>query len=185
MWTLCASVFYACIACLPAIVAVLCFEDFFEILFSVPKTVACLLIFNAVILLVSKFAGDKKNKSVKIGLKIALIVGCAQVFAIMPGISRSGTTITAALLLGLSPAIAFEFSFLMSIPAILGAVVLQLGALTDSGSADLGLYFLGMIVSSVFGILSLMALKKFVIKNKLYVFAGYCLLIGIISLFFI
>lgn len=111
----------------------------------------------------------------------ALVVGCAQAIAILPGISRSGSTIAAGLFLGDDPDRAARFSFLMSVPVILGAGLLQTKDLI-SGEAPLPEtwkpYLLAGGAAFLSGLLAIHALVTLVAKGRLYLFAPYCLLVG-------
>lgn len=110
----------------------------------------------------------------------AFVIGIVQGLAVMPGISRSGSTIVTGLFLGLSRETAARFSFLLSIPAIVGAEILSL---KDASAASLDVVtILGTITAAVVGYLSLKMLIYIVGKGRLYIFAPYCWLIGLTSL---
>lgn len=113
----------------------------------------------------------------------ALIIGVVQGLAIIPGISRSGSTIAAGLLLGLDKETAGTYSFLLSIPAILGAALLHLadGAITSLALKPL---LIGTSISFVVGFFALQALMFIVKKGRLHLFAPYCLLVGLAVLIF-
>ncbi len=124
-----------------------------------------------------------KEKTDSIGYITAVIVGIAQGIAIVPGVSRSGATIATALLLGVKREKAFEFSFLLSIPAILGALGLTLYTeLGELASANLGVteILVGATVSMLVGYLALKLLWKTIMKGRFYLFASYCWLLGAI-----
>lgn len=111
----------------------------------------------------------------------AFIMGIAQGVATMPGLSRSGTTITTGLLLGYNKKLAVKYSFIMSIPAIAGAMVVKFGDLKNEalGSANLPGYILGTLVAFGVGVLCLKFMLK-LIRSKRYIgFAIYCLVIGL------
>lgn len=113
-------------------------------------------------------------------------IGLAQGFGVLPGISRSGSTIAGALLCGVDREQAGEFSFLLSIPAILGAFVLQLDDLDEIGSAvGLAPVVAGCIAAFVAGIFALSVLMKIVRKGKLEWFALYLIPLGILGLIFL
>ncbi|MFC1474848.1 undecaprenyl-diphosphate phosphatase, partial [bacterium] len=120
------------------------------------------------------------KKAAGMGVTGALIIGAAQAFAILPGISRSGTTICVALFLGLDRKEAARFSFLLAIPAIAGAAVLKLKDTLDAG-ADVNLVVVasGMTVAFVSGLLALQWLIHVLNKGKLLGFAIYCWVIGV------
>lgn len=114
--------------------------------------------------------------------RIAILIGVFQAVAATPGISRSGSTIFAALLVGLSRSPAADFSFLIAIPAILGASVLYAKDIYESGTAGVSGQMLGLgaIVSFVVGVICLRWLLKIVVKGSLNLFAWYCLALGTI-----
>ncbi len=147
-----------------------------------PRLVAVLFVLTAFILFLPRFFGWGKESGIP-GLKTGLIVGAAQGLGVFPGISRSGITITASQGAGLSREQAGEFAFLISIPAILGALVLTLKDMDSLGS-QIGLVPLiaGMISSLVVGWVSLELLLRLVKNGKLHFFAFYLLPLGVISL---
>lgn len=116
--------------------------------------------------------------------RIAILIGVFQAVATAPGISRSGSTIFAALLLGMSRSPAADFSFLIAIPAILGASVLYAKDIFESGSGGLSgqMLALGTVVSFIVGVICLRWLLKIVVKGSLNSFAWYCLAVGTVCL---
>lgn len=122
----------------------------------------------------------KKNEGTKTILQLstwfAVIVGIAQAIAIVPGISRSGATITTALMLGANPALAGTFSFLMSIPAILGAAALELQGVSAIGAATL---IGGAGAAFISGYSALRFLVRIIKRGKFYFFSFYCFAAGI------
>lgn len=126
--------------------------------------------------------GDKKPKTATYG--DAFCVGTAQGIATLPGLSRSGTTITACLLCGFDRRFAVKYSFIMSIPAILGALLLELTKLPGEHvtGGDVGCYFLGMIIAGVVGFFALYAVMKIVMSRFFKYFAFYCIGLGVISI---
>ncbi len=112
----------------------------------------------------------------------ALIIGVVQGLAIIPGISRSGATISAALYFGLDRELAGRFSFLLAIPAILGALVLGLDSDAFQTTLPVGTILLGSAAACVVGYLALVILLKMVKKGQLYRFAPYCWLVGLAAL---
>ncbi|MFN4218797.1 MAG: undecaprenyl-diphosphatase UppP [Candidatus Bipolaricaulia bacterium] len=130
--------------------------------------------------------GSASAKSLEqLSWREALWVGLAQGIAVLPGISRSGSTIAMGLFLGLRRTDAAEFSFLLFIPAILGATLLKLGeALSDPGahSALWGSYLAGTIVAFLSGVVAIRFLMKFLRERRLTPFALYCLILGMLAL---
>jgi undecaprenyl-diphosphatase len=117
------------------------------------------------------------------GTAAAVAIGCAQALAIMPGISRSGTTVSAAMWLGIDPERAAEFSFLLAMPAIAGAAVLQIPDLTSgevvTAWGPLGLSFITALVSGVIAIRFLVRLLRLGVFHR---FAPYCFGLGVITM---
>ncbi|MCR4890898.1 MAG: undecaprenyl-diphosphate phosphatase [Lachnospiraceae bacterium] len=111
----------------------------------------------------------------------AAAIGVGQGFATLPGISRSGTTITSALLCGFGKKFAIKYSFIMSIPAVLGACVLEIGDAVEAGVSFEISYLVGMLVAAVVGYLAL-KLTMLVVKKRRYIyFSIYCAVIGLVA----
>lgn len=108
----------------------------------------------------------------------AICIGTIQGLAVIPGISRSGATISAALYLGLNRETAARYSFLLSIPAIVGAALISMRDLSTAGSAHLSLVALGALVSGLVGYGALTFLVYLIKKGNLYLFAPYCWVVG-------
>lgn len=115
-------------------------------------------------------------------LKDALIIGFIQGLAIIPGISRSGATISAALYLGVDRELAGRFSFLLAIPAIIGALVLGMDSEAFHTDLSMGTIVLGSLTAAVVGYLALLVLLKMVKKGQLHRFAPYCWLVGLAAI---
>lgn len=166
------------IATVPAVVAALVFKDAIDAAFDSLPLVGWMLLATTAVLISSRWA---RSGSAGVTAKVALILGLAQALAIMPGISRSGMTIVAGLWLGMSGTEAARFSFLMAIPAILGAGLLSLGAgLPEGALLPLGT---GMIVSALAGYVVIAWLMDILRRGRLYFFGGYTLLAGLIVIF--
>jgi len=128
------------------------------------------------------FKNKIKKKTVgQINWKDSLLIGFFQAIAILPGVSRSGSTIAAGLFRKFDQKLAFQFSFFLAIPAILGALFLQLSKI-NNGFALMPQSILGMIVAAVIGYFSLLILRKILIKSYFWVFGFYCFLVGIFLL---
>lgn len=159
-----------------------------EALSAYPKVIGALLLVNALIL----FLSDKiinGNKSARNATpKNALFVGIAQIIAVMPGISRSGATITSGLINGFNRQFAVKFSFIMSIPAILGASVFKIAEFATSGGEISGAMaasaIVGLIASFISGLFAIVLLRMIAKKKNFYVFSIYCTAIGIIAVIF-
>ena len=142
------------------------------------------LIITAILLFLSeKLAGGNTNLE-NMSVKRALGVGCFQALGTLPGISRSGSTIVGGLFCGLEKPTAVRFSFLMSIPAILGALVLDIKDIfsTDAQTLSFIPVAIGMITAAVSGYLSIKCLLKLVEKSKLSYFSIYCVVAGIFAI---
>ncbi|MBN2378516.1 undecaprenyl-diphosphate phosphatase [candidate division WOR-3 bacterium] len=183
-------VLYLVIACIPAALVGLLAGDFVETIFTdKPIYVAFFFIGTGALLLATRW-GRQRDRS--FGLSDAILVGIAQAVAILPGFSRSGLTIATALLLGIASLEAFNFSFLLSIPAITGAALiefLELSKITREGQIGEGSIFssplpaiAGFVASAVVGFFALWALKKVVVSRKFWLFSFYCFGIGLVSL---
>ena len=117
------------------------------------------------------------------GAGAAVLIGVAQAFAILPGVSRSGSTVSAALLAGVRPAAAAEFSFLLAVPAIAGAAVLESGELMSSaGSVGVTPLVVSCVVAFFSGIWAIRFLIRMLERGRFYVFAPYCFVVGAVSL---
>ena len=173
-------VFYLIIGTIPAGVFGLLFKKLFEEAFSCPLEASVALLVTGCILLLPR-AVRKGEK--ELTAKTSLIMGFGQAVAILPGVSRSGSTIVAGMLSGVKPSEAAEFSFLLSIPAILGAVVLEWKELLSIPSELAGHYTVAAVVSCVVGLFSIYAVLSTVKKGKFEYFAYYCFAIGLIGLY--
>lgn len=158
-------------------------KSYFELLFASPKAVAVALLFTAAMLFLAK-AKDNGSK-LELSFKDAVFLGIAQGIAVVPGISRSGFTISALLLRGVDRETSFRFSFLAAIPAICGAAILEFrgGGFVISNSMFLPLT-LGFAASFVSGLFALWLLKKVLIKSKLHYFAYYCIMVAMVVFVF-
>lgn len=166
---------------IPAIVIVLIFNHFIEDNFS-PKTLIWGFLISAILLTIADL---KKQGTKPIDKKSALIMGISQGFAILPGISRSGTTLCFGLFAGVEKEQALDFSFLMSIPIILASAAYETFKLfTSQITVDWLGIFIVMVTSFIFGIISIKLMLKIVKNNKLYFFSFYLIILSLIMLFF-
>lgn len=160
-------------------------EDLFERLFSSLRTVGVTFLITGMILMLTRLrrdgSGEQESEQSHLSLTAprALLVGLAQGMAITPGISRSGSTIAAALLLGVERAMAARLSFLLSVPAILGAVLLQLRKLEGGTGGMLPTYLAGTLAATVSGYFALRWLVALVRRGGLHWFAAYVWPLGI------
>ena len=167
------------IGTLPAIIVGFGFKEFFEEFFESLSSVAFALVFTGLILMSSYFI---KRQDKKHSLISAILIGCSQAIAIIPGISRSGMTISTALFLGLSSKEAARFSFLLAIPAISGAGLLTALEIGGAFPIPLNVAIAGFISSFIIGILALKWLLGWLEQGKFYYFGIYCLVIGITTI---
>lgn len=168
---------YIIVATLPAVLVGLFVKDSIAGVFTNILLVYCMLFVTGIIMVVTPFLHERK---VELNCPRALLIGCAQAMAILPGLSRSGSTIFTGMLLGVNRETVARFSFIMSIPAILGAAVLQFGDLIDNplGSDSLLLIAAGTVASALSGYFAIILLLNVIRKNKLQYFGYYCLIIA-------
>jgi len=170
------------LATLPAVVMGILFEKSAEEAFRDPRRIGvCLIVFSGVMLWAQRRATNGMTWS-GAGVRNLLLIGGAQALALMPGVSRSGATISAALLLGIAASEAAELSFLMATPIVAGAVVLKLRHL---GVADLnGTFLLGIAVSAATGFAAVKTFIRFLPKGGLAPYAYYRVALGAAALLF-
>jgi len=156
-----------------------------DVIFSSILLVGSMLILTGIFLWQTKkwqtrkqVAQDRETKISNFTFKSALFIGVCQGIAVIPGISRSGATISAALFAGLDRKTAAKFSFLLSIPAVIGAELLQLAASMDQPIILTQATIWGTVSSFITGYIALVLLLKLVNKGKLYLFAPYCWTLG-------
>lgn len=158
-------------------------KDFFEGVFSSPKLVGLAWIFTG-LLLISTRRITQFNRD-KLTVKDALILGLAQGLAIFPGISRSGITISTLFFRRINRSLAFTFSFLVSIPIILGATILETKKIELIPKSDMLNLGIGFIFSFLTGLAALSFLKIVIDGAKFYYFGYYCLFLAAVTLLFI
>ena len=174
---------YIVVSMIPAAAVGLLFNDFIESLFDENVfLVGAMLIFTGLLLLITDYS-PSRSKELSLGNTIA--IGIAQAIAILPGISRSGATISTAVILGVNRTDAARFSFLMVVPLILGKMAKDL--LDAKVSADTELFlplFLGFISAFVVGLFACTWMINLVRNSKLRYFAYYCFVVGAAALGF-
>jgi len=167
------------VATIPAALVGPLFLDRFEQVFETPLVAGAGLLITALVLSVAQLAERGRPHVKDVSMRTAVAVGLFQACALLPGISRSGSTIGAGLLFGLRRETAALFSFMIAIPAILGAAVLTVwkhrGAMGDIDGTAL---LVGAVISAVVGFAALRFLLAFLTKGKLHWFAVYCCLAG-------
>lgn len=158
----------------------LVFQDTFEGLFTSVGTVGYMLWITGLILLIAHFSPQGDRRIGKMRPADALLIGFVQGLSIAPGISRSGATIAVALILGLEKETAARYSFLLSVPSIIGALILKLA--DADNSIGLGVAAIGFASALVTGYLCLALLVQLVKRDKLAWFAPYCFAMGLFAL---
>ena len=173
------------VATLP-LFAVMLIQDAVESIGNYPAAVSVMLLVTGCILFLSDRMGGGRKTARNATLRDALLVGVAQGFATVPGLSRSGTTISAGMALGFDRKFAVRFSFLMSLPAVLGATILKVkDALADPASLPEGMlpkYLLGMVIAGVVGYFSIRLVNLLADKGRFGAFAYYCWIAGLVTL---
>ncbi len=169
-------VFKLIVSTVPTVLAGFLLEDFFKNMFNSVDMVATFLIITSIMMFLSDFFNNNQKDMKNISYKTALIIGLFQAFAILPGISRSGATLFAALMLGMTKKSAVKYSFLMSLPVTFGAGILEIGKVDMS----LNVIF-GAIVAFLSGLIGLVLVKKSVINGKLKIFSLYTLVLAIFT----
>jgi len=155
-------------------------RDFFEGLFSFPAAVCAAWLFTGLVLLATKRFPARGREAVT--FKDSVILGFTQAVAIIPGISRSGMTISTLLFRGVAKKTAFSFSFIISIPAILGATLLEAKKIGFAVQGNAAALSAGFIASLGAGLVSLMFLKRALLKEKFHLFGYYCVAISLVTL---
>lgn len=178
--------FKVVVACIPAAVIGLFLNDFME-RFENPYVISATLIIYGVLFIVT----ERMNKTEKIAsmnqmtYKTAILIGLFQVLSIVPGTSRSGSTILGAVLLGCSREIAAEFSFFLAIPVMVGVSILKLATIDAAiAPAEWGILAVGMIVAYIVSIVSVKFLTGYVRKHDFKAFGYYRIILGVFVLGF-
>jgi undecaprenyl-diphosphatase len=166
---------------LTAIIAVLG-KNFFEGLFSSTRVAGLGLFITAAILFSTGRSLKGERLISDLNIKDALLVGLFQALAIVPGISRSGSTISSQLWRGVEKETAFRYSFLVSIPAILGALLMEGAELKHIPGVNSPGPWLGFLSAVIIGLVSLKILRLVIQKAKFSLFGYYCLLVGLLVL---
>lgn len=170
------------LATLPAVIVGLGFKSLIEELFVSPRESAIELMITGVVLWLTRYLEKSPKETKPPSAGSALAVGAAQAVAILPGISRSGMTIATGLFCGFSRETAARFSFLMSIPAIGGACLLEARDIARFDQTLWPQVLLGTVVSAVTGFLSIRWLLGIIRRGRLHYFAYYCWAVGFVAL---
>ena len=173
-------IWFLLLGSIPTGLIALLFKDSLEAIFGKPMVVAGMLIITGLILQLSRLGQRRRQTETPLRAWHTPLVGIVQGLAIIPGISRSGSTISISLLLGLSPQVAAQYSFLLSIPAILGAVVLKfkdVGEITIAPAVIIA----GTLTSFIVGYIALRILLALLNRGKFSIFSYYCFVLGIVA----
>jgi undecaprenyl-diphosphatase len=168
---------------IPAALVGILLEDQIESLFNKQVVlVGAMLLLTGVLLY---FADKAKDTGKKVGFKEAVIIGISQAIAILPGISRSGATISTSVLLGIDRERAARFSFLMVVPLILGKMAKDiLGGDFNADSVNVAALGLGFVAAFVTGLLACVWMIRLVKSSKLTYFSIYCFIVGILAILY-
>jgi undecaprenyl-diphosphatase len=172
------------IATIPAVVLGLLFKDYFEATFTAPVFAGGLLLLTALLLVVAERLGARSRQLEDFTWLDATIIGFWQAAAILPGISRSGATIGGGVLRNFDRPAAARFSFLMSIPALLGAGLVALKDIFDAGNlgAELPAITVGFIAAAISGYICIRWLLHYLQSHSLYIFAAYCVAFSLLTI---
>lgn len=174
------------LASIPAIIAGVLFKDPVERAFGSPVAAALFLLVTAAFLVIAERFGKRNRQFESISWLDALIIGLFQAISLLPGISRSGSTITGGMLRNLDRPAAARFSFLMSVPVMLGAGALATVDLIKlpNFTHQIPTLMAGFVTSAIVGYLSIRWLLAYLVKRPLYLFAVYCLVVSAVVLLF-
>lgn len=172
------------VASLPAGIAGTLGRGLFESLFETPVAVGVGLLVTGAVLWTSRMVLASASDVVP-GWGGALLIGVAQAFAIVPGISRSGTTVVTALWLGIEAREAAAFSFLMAVPAILGAALIQLPQIGNVGGPSWLMLGIGTVTAGITGVLAIRTFVAMLGNHTFHLFAPYCWVVGGVFLFYL
>ena len=175
------------VACLPTIIIALPFNDIIEEKFYNYVVVAITLIVYGVLFIVIENYNKRRRPTCtrldKLTFKTALIIGCFQVLSVIPGTSRSGSTIIGGILAGTSRTVAAEFTFFLAIPVMFGASLLKLVKFGFAfSSTELIILIVGVLVSFVVSILAIKFLMGYIKKHDFKAFGWYRIILGILVL---
>ena len=181
--------FKVAVSCIPGAVVTLLFDDYIEAHLQTPVVIAGTLIFYGILFIIVENWNKKRtpvvNSLSQITYKTAFIIGCFQILSIIPGTSRSGSTIIGALLIGVSRVSAAEFTFFMAVPVMFGLSAIKIikFGLAFSGT-ELIVLLLGMAVAFLVSIVVIKYLMQYIKKHDFKAFGWYRILLGIIVLIY-
>lgn len=174
------------IACVPAGVIGILFNDKIEEIFNNSMVIGVTLILYGILFIIIEYFNKKREFKVdtiaKMSIKVVIIIGLVQLLALIPGTSRSGVTILGAMLLSCDRTVAAEFSFFLSIPIMFGASLIKVISFGVPQVNELILLIIGMIISFVVSIIAVKGLMKFIKKHDFSAFGYYRIVFGVIVL---
>lgn len=172
------------VATIPAAVFGLMFQDVIDSTFRATTLVAVAMILFSFVIILAEVMGKKTKKPANLKLTDAFIIGLSQSIALIPGVSRSGATISAGLFLGLNREEAAKFAFLLSGPIIAGAggVKFLHVAFSHPDIPERGFFLIGMVFSAIFGYLTIKYFLKYLSSHNLYPFIAYRIIFGLLLL---
>lgn len=177
-------------ACLPAAIIGLMFNDYMEEHFMTVEVVAGALIFYGIIFIVvenfNRYRVPRIRSVEQLDYKTALIIGIFQVLSLVPGTSRSGSTIIGGILFGTSRVVAAEFTFFLAIPVMFGASFLKLLKFgLDFSGSEIIILLTGMVTAFIVSILSISFLLRYIKKNDFTAFGWYRIILGLVVIFWL
>ena len=180
-------IIFILIGTIPAVILGLFGEEMIDSNFRNIISVGKWMLIIGLLFLIGEHFHKKKKKDPKLNLKKAVFIGIMQALALIPGVSRSGSTIVAGLFVGIERSQAARFSFLLGIPAIAGAGLLTAIKMPENAfiNIDISVLAVGFLSSFLFGILSISFLMKYLKKHSLNIFAFYLILLGSSILYFL
>jgi undecaprenyl-diphosphatase len=176
---------YIIIGTIPIVIFGILLKRFIEHQFRSMTVIGASLIIFAILLIASEIAGKKEKDINSLSVKDAILIGLAQALALIPGASRSGVTICMALFLGYKRESAARYSFLLSIPSVLGAGLFELKEVIKGGNNfDQISVIISTVASFIFGLIAIEFLLRFLVNHRVNIFAYYRIALGAIILIF-
>jgi undecaprenyl-diphosphatase len=168
----------------PGILAGLSLDKTFESLFAKPQAVGVFLLLTALLLVLAELYGRRRRGLTEVTWLDSLLIGIGQAAAIAPGLSRSGTTISVGMFRGLNREASARFSFLLSVPIIAGAGLVQLVKQAGNGgfSTEVSYLLVGFLAAAICGYAAIRVFLAYLRQKPLYPFAAYCVVIGILAM---
>ncbi|MCX5848882.1 MAG: undecaprenyl-diphosphate phosphatase [Deltaproteobacteria bacterium] len=175
-------ILFLIVGTIPAAFVGLFFKDYIHSVFESARAAAFFLIITGFLLFFSDKVKNARREAKEINLADSVLIGLAQAVALLPGISRSGATITAGIFRKLNRPAAARFSFLLSLPAVCGAVILEAGYFKNIPSSEIWPYFIGFVCAASAGLISLKLFFLVIREARLRFFAYYCWIFGLFTL---